>query len=225
MDRAALERMLDEGLSLQAIGERERRHPSTVSYWIRKHGLEARNAARHRSRGGIEKAELADLVERDLTIREIAEVLERSPTTVRYWLARHGLETSAAARRGARRGAGAGERSMATCRRHGDTPFVVRGDGSLACLRCRSDAVVQRRRRVRKRLVEHAGGACALCGYDRCAGALHFHHRDPATKRLALGGRGLTHSWARLTEEAAKCVLLCANCHAELEAGVAVLRS
>ncbi len=65
-----------------------------------------------------------------------------------------------------------------------------------------------------------AGGGCSICGYDRCAGALHFHHLDPATKRFAVGGQGLTRSRASLREEAAKCVLLCSNCHAEVEAGL-----
>jgi hypothetical protein len=31
--------------------------------------------------------------------------------------------------------------------------------------------------------------------------------------------RGITRAIAKLREEAAKCVLLCATCHAEVEAG------
>ena len=37
-------------------------------------------------------------------------------------------------------------------------------------------------------LVDDAGGACRLCGYDRCVAALQFHHLDPETKRFALAG-------------------------------------
>jgi hypothetical protein len=58
-----------------------------------------------------------------------------------------------------------------------------------------------------------------VCGYDRCAGALCFHHIDPATKSFPLtvaGGRSLP----ALRAEARKCVLVCANCHAEIEAGL-----
>ncbi len=225
MDREALARMLEEGLSLEAIGRRTGRHPSTVGYWVRKHGLEPANAARHRARGGIERAELAELVARNLTVREIASELDRSTATVRHWLTKHGLVTTATARRRARGSAPAGHRFVAVCARHGRTHFVVRRDGTASCLRCRSVAVIERRRRVKQRLVDRAGGACVLCGYDGYAGALHFHHVDPATKRLALGGRGLTHSWRALLEEASKCVLLCANCHAEVEGGVAHLPS
>jgi hypothetical protein len=68
--------------------------------------------------------------------------------------------------------------------------------------------------------VEEAGGACQLCGYDRCIAALGFHHRDPAEKSFALSQRGVARSLATARGEAAKCILLCANCHAEVEAGM-----
>jgi hypothetical protein len=72
-------------------------------------------------------------------------------------------------------------------------------------------------------LVAEAGGCCVLCGYSKCIAALHFHHRDPGTKRFALAGGGVSRSLEAAREEAAKCVLVCANCHAELEAGAVTL--
>jgi len=71
--------------------------------------------------------------------------------------------------------------------------------------------------------VSEAGGACVLCGYDRCLAALEFHHLDPTQKRFAIGGRGLTRGIDALRAEAAKCVLLCSNCHVEVETGVVIL--
>jgi hypothetical protein len=68
-----------------------------------------------------------------------------------------------------------------------------------------------------------AGGKCQLCGYDRSPAALQFHHVDPSTKSFGIGVTGVTRSLARARSEAAKCVLLCATCHAEVEAGVATL--
>jgi hypothetical protein len=68
-------------------------------------------------------------------------------------------------------------------------------------------------------LIAAAGGRCVICGYDRCAQSLHFHHVDPARKRLELGshcGAGL----AAFLGELDNCVLLCANCHGEVEAGL-----
>ncbi len=47
MDKRFLVDCLDQGLSLDAIGELTAKHPSTVSYWLKKYGLAARNADRH----------------------------------------------------------------------------------------------------------------------------------------------------------------------------------
>ena len=72
---------------------------------------------------------------------------------------------------------------------------------------------------MRRLLVAEAGGCCAVCGYDRCLMNLHFHHVDPATKSMPMtmaGGRSL----AAYREEAKKCVLVCANCHGEIETGL-----
>ena len=96
-------------------------------------------------------------------------------------------------------------------------------DGTYRCRHCRRDAVAKRRRAVRTRIVREAGGCCALCGYDSYIGALQFHHLDPAQKEFGLSSRGFTRSLERLREEARKCVLLCANCHAEVEGGARVL--
>ena len=69
-------------------------------------------------------------------------------------------------------------------------------------------------------LVAEAGGRCAACGFDAYVGALQFHHRDPATKAFEVSRQGITRSLKRLRLEAQKCVLLCANCHAMVEAGL-----
>jgi hypothetical protein len=69
-------------------------------------------------------------------------------------------------------------------------------------------------------LVAEAGGRCARCGYAASMRALQFHHVDPTLKRLSLNAKGVALSLDTLRAEAAKCVLLCANCHAEVEAGL-----
>lgn len=67
-------------------------------------------------------------------------------------------------------------------------------------------------------LLREKGGKCVRCGYDRCLRALTFHHRDPAAKAFSLDVRSCSNrSQEVLAEEAAKCDLLCANCHAEVE--------
>jgi hypothetical protein len=69
-------------------------------------------------------------------------------------------------------------------------------------------------------MVDYKGGECQLCGYNRCLRALDFHHVDPATKRFHLAGSH-NRSWESLRAELDKCLLVCSNCHDEIEAGKA----
>jgi excisionase family DNA binding protein len=226
MDKGFLEDCLAKGMSLDAIGALAGKHPSTVSYWLQKHGLTANGTARHAPRGGVSRGELEPLVGEGLTIEQIAQRLGIGQTTVRHWLRRHGLRTQRAQRRAAlesMRRSGLRE-AEAVCKKHGSVRHVsVASERRLRCTKCRAEAVSRRRRKVKEILVQEAGGECILCGYARHSAALQFHHLDPATKSFGLGVRGITRSIARLREEAAKCVLLCANCHAELEVGAVEL--
>jgi hypothetical protein len=161
------------------------------------------------------------LVEQGLSIRAMAAELDVSYTTVRHWLARHGLVTPRARRLAETlpaRTVGA-ETTQAECPTHGVTTFVRRGTDGFRCRMCRTGAVQRRRREIKRILVAEAGGACVLCGYDRTLGGLHFHHRDPSQKAFALSRQGVTRSLASARTEAEKCVLLCSNCHAEVEVG------
>jgi hypothetical protein len=94
------------------------------------------------------------------------------------------------------------------------------GDGyRYRCKRCVGEAVTRRHRKVKQLLVDESGGGCVVCGYSRCLGNLHFHHVDPALKSFEVQ-MGLGKSLAAYRAEAAKCVLVCANCHGEIEAGL-----
>ncbi len=77
-------------------------------------------------------------------------------------------------------------------------------------------AVAKRRKKVRMMAIEHLGGKCEICGYNRCLRALSFHHRDPSKKDFGISAQGMTRSWVRVRTEVEKCMLLCANCHMEL---------
>jgi hypothetical protein len=221
MERGELEGYLSEGLSLERIGRMVGKHPTTVAYWLRKHGLTAVGSARYAPRGGLAREQLVPLVESGLTLGEMAVRLDRSISAVARALERHGLRTTRATAR--RAVAGLPAETIRACRRHGVGRFVREAGGAYRCTRCRAENVAEWRRRTKRRLVDEAGGACALCGYDRCLGALHFHHLDPSTKAFALSRKGVTRSLDRLRVEIAKCVLLCSNCHAEVESGIVEL--
>ncbi len=44
------------------------------------------------------------------------------------------------------------------------------------------------------KLIQKFGGKCVVCGYNKYAGALDFHHLDPKTKTFALSVKGLSYS-------------------------------
>ena len=202
---------------MSEIGRATGRNPSTVAYWLRKYGIEDVVRRGHGPRGPLARDRVEALVRLNLSVAEIATEVGRSRSTVRYWLTRYGLRTTDAAR--AKVGGQRLPREQRRCAKHGLAEHVVRRGGA-DCLRCRAERVSEWRRRAKRKLVDEAGGSCRLCGYDRTVAALQFHHLDPSTKRFGLGSRGLARSIEALREEAAKCVLLCSNCHAEVEAGI-----
>jgi len=222
MEAAWLAARLDEGRSIESIAREVGRSASTVGYWVNKHGLVSRHAPKHAARGGIAREDLETLVALGMPIRQMAQQLGVSYTTVRHWLSRFGLTTSRTRRLAETAEARASGATTVEghCPHHGHTKFVRRGTEAFRCQRCRAEAVDRRRRKIKRILVDEAGGACVLCGYSRSLAGLHFHHLDRTQKSFALGYKGVTLSLAAARAEAAKCVLLCATCHAEVEAGV-----
>lgn len=86
------------------------------------------------------------------------------------------------------------------------------------CSICNMASIKRARKKAKERLVHKHGGMCIICGYNRYAGSLQFHHLDPSTKTGQVSSLG--PCTRRAIEEAEKCVLLCANCHFEVEAGI-----
>ena len=78
-----------------------------------------------------------------------------------------------------------------------------------------SETVSNFRRRRKANLIQVLGCKCTLCGYDKCVGALEFHHIEPENKSYQLS-TGNCHSLKEDLEEAKKCLLVCANCHREI---------
>lgn len=104
------------------------------------------------------------------------------------------------------------------CKIHGDTEHSVRKDSRKDCRKCIVIEVTNFRRNRKKKLVDFFGGKCVKCGYNKCLGALQFHHVDRKTKKFELSSTQITRNWELLLEEAKKCILVCSNCHAEIEA-------
>jgi transposase/DNA-directed RNA polymerase subunit RPC12/RpoP len=212
MDKRFLEDCLARGMSLEAIGDQMGKHPSTIGYWLKKHELKAVGQERFSPRGGIERAILEPAVENGLTLNEMAEMVNRDISTVRYWLKQYGLRATGGSRRRETREAKQwGERHIErSCPRHGRTRFVLENRGSYRCMKCRGADVSAWRRRAKERLVEEAGGRCQICGYAQYLGALQFHHLDPSVKAFSLSRRGCTRAFAEASSRGSQVrVALC----------------
>jgi hypothetical protein len=81
---------------------------------------------------------------------------------------------------------------------------------------------------VKQKNIKYKGGSCQMtgdefpggkCEYNKCNGALAFHHLIQEDKSFAISNaRHLP--WKILEPELDKCILLCSNCHSEVHAGL-----
>lgn len=78
----------------------------------------------------------------------------------------------------------------------------------------KSQSVITWRQRTKLKALNYLGGKCMICGYDKCVGALHFHHKNPEEKDFNISSKSV--SWDKIQKELDKCILVCANCHSEL---------
>jgi hypothetical protein len=103
--------------------------------------------------------------------------------------------------------------------------FYKRRNRSTLLSYCKSCVAAQSKSRsvkLKADCVKHKGGKCSLCGYSKCLAALEFHHIDRSKKQFGVGGKRST-TFENLKEELEKCVLLCANCHREVEYGTSAI--
>lgn len=83
--------------------------------------------------------------------------------------------------------------------------------------------IVVLRRETKRRAIASFGGVCMTCLSPHAPAALEFHHPDPTKKEFAISVDGIYRTWERVQKELENCVMLCANCHAEVHAGLRVV--
>jgi hypothetical protein len=76
------------------------------------------------------------------------------------------------------------------------------------------------RRSLKQRAVSSLGGLCEGCDRVHPLSIFEFHHRDGGSKDFGISEDGRIRPWDEIEAELAKCVLMCANCHREVHAGV-----
>ena len=116
------------------------------------------------------------------------------------------------------------------CQHHGRVNFQLRSDKQnpnktyyyYHCTVCKeeqwrthNEKRKERQKEIKIKLIALKGGGCQICGYSKCNQALHFHHLDPKQKEFKIS-KANRKSLPKILEEIEKCILVCANCHAEL---------
>jgi len=175
----------------------------------------------------MEKNVLEQLISEGKSQRQIAKVLECSQSNVRHWLSVHNLSTSRQPYN--RNFSETDNESTKTCGLCGVekdlSNYRKRDTGKpySYCKECQSSYTSQRRRDIKLQAIEYKGGECEVCGYNTYPGALQFHHLDPNEKDFHISQRGHSRSWKRVKSELDKCIMVCANCHAEIHSGIVQL--
>jgi hypothetical protein len=167
---------------------------------------------------------LKEFLNSNLSIRQISKLSGSSYSTVRYWLKKYGLSPVYKQFNIVEYGK---ERYCPRCKCNKDvTEFYKRRKklhSSSYCRSCSSDKTFERMRKFKEKCVEYKGGSCKNCGYKRCFSALEFHHVNPEHKDFTISHMR-KYSFDEITMyELDKCVLLCSNCHREVESGVLFL--
>jgi len=101
--------------------------------------------------------------------------------------------------------------------------FYIKNDGRYHswCKSCSNKKSVIRFRDIKLSCIQYKGGKCQICNYNKYFGSLEFHHIDPTQKDFTIGSSN--KSFELLKKELDKCIILCANCHREVHAGIILL--
>jgi 5-methylcytosine-specific restriction endonuclease McrA len=171
---------------------------------------------------------------------KIAELENKSQTSVRYWLDKYELKTKTALSRalfsnGERKDLYSTKEFKVCTKCNIEKPiglfYRVKKKTSYIphsyCIECSKKGFKERdnkkRMRIKTDAIGYKGGCCQICKYSKCISALEFHHIDPSTKKFSISQLVMKDKSVTLEEiksELDKCALLCANCHREVHAGL-----
>lgn len=169
----------------------------------------------------MEKQILINFINENKSIQEIAFELNKSKTTIRYWLSKYELKTNYINLK-------CNPTNMTKicpkCKLEKDlTLFHNRRNkkgNSTYCKSCTTSQTINRQQTFKIKCLEYKGNSCLVCNYNKYYGALEFHHLDPNEKDFSIGSVKLYQFNDNIKKELDKCVVLCSNCHKEVHANL-----
>lgn len=161
---------------------------------------------------------LQQLVDKNLSTYQIADQLNCSQTTIRYWLRKYKIRTNIVSQKFTT------DKKCLVCDNLLEKQQLKFCSG--ACKAKDHYANVKRKNpnstfsqnyrgiKRKAKIIMGKGGCCQKCGYDKNLSALQFHHTNEKNFNLDIRAFSNT-SLERLEAEADLCIVLCGNCHAE----------
>ena len=127
-------------------------------------------------------SDLKPLVDKKLSTRDIAKLLNCSQTNVIHWLKKHGMKTDPSYHDNLKL-------IPRKCVRCGETdPNKFYGNKRSYCGKCHNQITIKRGQENKNKIVEFLGGKCIHCGYNEFNCSLDLHHLDPSKKGLVIKG-------------------------------------
>lgn len=170
----------------------------------------------------MEKELLEKLVKERLTIGQLSKKIGKSKTTIRYWLDKYNFKTYKATHKEEKLVLKSKMCTKCSLEKN-INEFYKRRDNkdiSAYCKPCTNKQVLDRQRNFKKLCIEYKGGHCIVCNYNKCNGALEFHHLNPNEKDFTIANARLTSFNDKVKKELDKCILVCSNCHREIHSGL-----
>lgn len=169
-----------------------------------------------------------------LSLNQITKLENKSLTTVRYWVKKHKLKPNFKNFKeevfnkpgNLEKENTKTKKYCPNCDRTYDRKNFYQRRGikgsSVYCKECTSKQTLDRTKKLKLQMVEYKGGRCQNpnCavpgGYNKCMGALEFHHINPKEKDFSPSKLKRYKFNEVVKKELDKCMLLCANCHREI---------
>ena len=157
----------------------------------------------------MDRTNLENYISRSYSTRKIAQLENKSQTTVRHWLKKYELSTNLSTF----------ELNEYKCKCGETNPQKFYGHKKSVCSDCHNEYVLGSGKNKKQKARQYLGGCCKICGFDKYSCSLDIHHLDPTVKDSNFKSmRGW--SWERILQEIETCILLCKNCHAAVHSGL-----
>jgi hypothetical protein len=167
----------------------------------------------------MEKEYLERLINEGNSLNKITKITGRCLSTIQHWMKKYDLKSNFKRFADREKVEYGNERFCPKCKKMVCITLFHSKRGvkyaSSYCKHCIADKTTERKRNLKKLMVEYKGGSCHKCGYNKYLGALDFHHINPEEKDFNPSHLKTYILNDMVKEELDKCLLLCANCHRE----------